>query len=267
MAKETKPKAAEAAPEIDHRQRLAAWQERMDALPVDAVRIPGMPVPVFVDEGHSAVAAAREHREVLEAAGMPAELPERLAEALAALASSQALWQAENVRGRSPELRELVVAAEALRADALAAGDLALRRNPEGLRRLSTIREGDGLPDLLADLTGLALLVGDARPHFESVKIDAPALAKTLEETAARLRSQLGREDAAKSLSRAKESRDRMYSLCVEALEDVRAFAAYAFRNDRGNQRRVPFLSAHARRRNHASRRRPADAPAPVPTT
>ena len=236
-------------------------------LPADAVKQPDIPIAVHIDEGLSAVAAAREHQPALVAVGMPAELPDNLETRLYASQGTETMWHRELNAGRSEATIKLIDAAIALRNESLAVMDLALRANNEGLSRLAKIREGDGLPDVVADIFDLALLTRDASEHVSAVRVDPAAHADALDKTGKDLQRALSQEDAKKSLSNTKEVRDRYYTLTLEPLRDLRAFAAFAFRKDKGNQRRAAFVSGYTRRQNSRARNRRAAAVAAAAAT
>ena len=240
----------------DHAARVEELRPLAEALPATAVKEPDMPVSVYVDEGFGFVVAAREHAVALTAVGMPGELPDTLDRLLRGLQSIQVLWNKEEDKGRTEETIKVVLQATGQRGDALAASDLALRKSSEGQRRLSKIREGEGLPDMVADLFDLAQLLRDAPEPFAAIKVDAGAMAEALDKTGRQLQNSLAQEDAKKSMSSTKELRDRFYTLTLEPLRDLRAFGDFAFRKDKGNNRRFAFASAYIRRRNSRARSR-----------
>lgn len=219
-------------------------------LPADSLREPDMPVSHFLDESHGYVAAAREHKKDLMAVGMPEPLIDELELRIQALQQQQTAWNTEQDKGRSEDMKKLIADAEALRGDSLAACDLALRNHADGQRRVSNIREGEGLPDLVADQHDLALLLMDTAPLFTAVKLDPHKMSAQHKEMAGKLEAGLSQEEAQKSVSTAKELRDRLYTLCLEPIREIRAFADFAFRKDRGNNRRFAFTSAYMRRAN-----------------
>ena len=110
------------------------------------------------------------------------------------------------------------------------------------------------MPDLVADLFDLAQLLRDAPEPFAAIKVDAHAMADALDKTGRQLQNSLAQEDAKKSMSSTKELRDRFYTLALEPLRDLRAFADFAFRKDKGNNRRFAFTSAYIRRRDRKAR-------------
>jgi len=221
------------------------------ALPVDAVREPEMPIDVFLREGRAVLAGCAEHEGALAAVGVTTEMRATADKYLSALDSTETIWQAERKgAARRTEFAKLIGEGEAVRSDILAAGDLALRKSQEGQERLSRIREGEGLPDLAMDLGECAVLLTDARSLFEAISYPVDDKAQD----AARLRDAisagLAAEDAGKTLSQAKDDRDRVYTLARESISELRAFARFAFRDDRTPARRNLFASDWVRRKN-----------------
>ncbi|MBN2528934.1 MAG: hypothetical protein JXR76_21270 [Deltaproteobacteria bacterium] len=226
----------------------------------DAVKAPDMPVMVLLDELSNTVLAAREHMDALAAVGVTVEMVERLEQYTEGLRAAQAICIAEKSRGRSDENIAQIEAAEALREDLMAAGALALRNDIEGQRRLAEIREGEGLADLVDDLRNLAVLIKDKRALFEAIHMDVDITAAEAAEKGESLQRMLSEEDVARSLVNSKEMRDRVYTLAIDALKEIRLFAAYAFRKDKSNNRRMIFTSAYMRRRNRKHRTKMAAA-------
>lgn len=208
----------------------------------------------FLKEGFAAVAAASDQQAALDAVGLPPDLVPQLSRLLYGLQSAQALWEGEQRHGRSNEVQAKIDALTLRREEALLAGDLACRNNQEGQQRLSAIREGEGLADLVQDGVALGLLLTDAAPLFAAIKFDAEGTARQLTELAGSLQQELSREEAGKTLSTGKDMRDRLYTLCLHPLAELRSFATFAFRNDRNNTRRFAFTSAYNRRRNRKAR-------------
>ncbi|MBI5498022.1 MAG: hypothetical protein HY904_23675 [Deltaproteobacteria bacterium] len=233
-----------------HKDVVKTLQSLLDALPVDAVKSPDIPIDHFLDEGFTAQAASEQYADALKAVGMPPDLPAALAARLGVLRSAQALWNAEQRKGRAPGTVVLIERLERNRHETLIAGDLACRHSTEALARLSRIREGDGLPDLIQDGVDCAVLLTDARPLFEAINFNVDAMAAQLSGDAKALQDALAKEDAVRTLTGSKDIRDRVYTLVLGPLGDLRMFAAYAFRNDRNNTRRNAFTSGYVRRKN-----------------
>ncbi|MBN2525544.1 MAG: hypothetical protein JXR76_04060 [Deltaproteobacteria bacterium] len=225
-----------------------------EGLTPDAIARPHMPVMVMIDELSNTVLAAKEHRDALFAVGVTDEMVARLKMVADALRAAQAIFIAEKARGRSDENLAQIAAAEAFREDVLAGAALALRNDTDGQRRVAEIKEGEGLADLMDDLRNLAVLVTDKRSFFEAIRVDVDAVSAEALAKSEGLQTMLSEEDVARSMTNSKEMRDRVFTLAKDALREIRLFAAYAFRKDKSNNRRLIFTSAYMRRRNRKYR-------------
>ena len=219
------------------------------SLPAEAVRAPEMPIDKFIAEGRAYVAAGHEQQDALFAIGMPEDLIDLFAWRLTGLQTAELIWGRTRNKGRDESALALIHDACELRGEALAMSDLALRNSLDGQRRLANIREGEGLADTIADLLDLSLLLSDAGDLYRAIKADPAEWSERLARTAKSLQEMLAQEHAEKTLSIDKELRDRFYTLCLEPLREMRAFAAFAFRKDKDNNRRFIFSSAYLRKR------------------
>lgn len=249
MANE-QPKSVE-----EHKQQVAAVRAEAAALPVDRVIDPGMPIKTFVDEASTTLEAARRYLAELTAVGLAESMVEALDRHLKALVSAQVLWNTERGVSRSETVLQVVSDSEAHRQYLLEAADLALRNVPDAAGRLSLIREGEGLADLSSDLTDLTVLLTDYRTEFNAIRMDVDASADKTAALQVGLKSAMAEEDVAKTLSGYKEMRDRCFVLVHRDLQEIRAFARFAFRDDKGNSRRFLFASTYTRRRDRKARR------------
>ncbi len=239
----------------DHKTVVDAMRAELNTLPASAVAAPDMPVKAFLDEGMTAVEAAKQHLDALVRAGLSEALIITLERTVLALQSAQILWNTERGMGRSEVMSRLIEKAETVRSYLLAASDLALRNDPDALARLSAIREGEGLADLVMDLGDLAVLITDRKDLYTAVNLDPDDLAQSAAGFRNDLQSGLAEEDVAKTLSGYKDTRDRCFVLAKQALQEVRAFAKFAFRDDTTNVRRGLFFSTYTRNRDRRSRR------------
>ena len=214
-----------------------------------------------VDEGFAIVLAARENYDVLSKVGVTHEMIDHYEQLLFSMSSSQSIWQMERRGGRNEETAAMIEEAEQLRNYLNDAAELALRNNLEGQRRLETIREGDGIPDLVSDLDLYTLLLTEAKPLFEAICINVDEQANRAAGMRDSLRKVLAVEDVAKALSGSKEMRDRIYTLVKEKQQELRMFASFAFRGDKTNKRRGLFASSYLRKRNRRARAKTQTAP------
>ncbi len=246
----------------DYRAFVDAVRAEAAGLPTSAVAAPDMPVRTLLEEGLTAAAAVKLHFDALAEAGLTEAHAAALARSLLALQGAEALWRTTRCRCRSEALQRTLDEARSRCRFLMDASRLALRCEPDGLRRLSRMRDIAGRADLASTLGDLAVLISDYASLFEAVRLDPDALSKD----AARLRDAVYAASAEEAVANAdpdaKDLRDRCAVLAKRALAEVRAFARFAFRSDTSDERRGPFLSEYGRRRNQRHRNRHAPGPA-----
>lgn len=235
--------------------RAPGHAERIDqavtialALPAPLMRRPGLPVEELLREARMVAAAARAHLDALVSRGLAASIADDLVARADALSQAQAMWLAERSRGLKATASTLVLReAEALRAEAVAVLGLALRRSRDGWARLDEIGHGEGIADLVTDLAALSVLARDADLPLEEINEDASALATRLDKARKAVEGAIAK-DGGSVVSSSKDVRDRLSVLVEDAIDEVRAFAAVAFRADPTNERRGAFASLAVRR-------------------
>ena len=240
----------------DHRKVVAEVLPIASALPTDAVKEPDIPVDVFLREAKTANMGCVEHKDALTAVGATQEMFDTAVVYVDALDSSETIWQAERKgAARREKFTSIIEEAEGVRTDALNAGELALRKSQEGQERMSRIREDDGLEDLASDMGDVAALLVDARHLFEAINYPVDETSTRAAELRDLIRKNLSTEDVGKTLSAAKDTRDRVFTLADEAITEIRSFAKFAFRKDRSPSRKNLFVSGYSRRKNQRRRR------------
>lgn len=227
---------------IDHAVAIAM------ALPAEHVRRPSLPISELLRDARSVAAAADTWRDALVARGLPENLAHDLVARADALSQAQAMWLAERSRGLKASASTLALReAEALRSEASAILGLALRRSRDGQVRLDALSWGEGIADIVADLEALAALARDADLALAAVNEDAEALARALTKAKKAVESAAAR-GAGRVVSSSKDVRDRLAVLVEDAIDEIRAFAAVAFRADPNNERRGAFAAVGTRR-------------------
>jgi hypothetical protein len=174
---------------------------------------------------------------------------EALAVASEASREAQARWILVRDAAKPQAQREREAAGYRLRADFFSACDLHLD-GVEGVdAALSNLREGSGVPDLIADLEALALL---GQQHREALEGDETfPIGDKLEEARAlarELRLGLSQFRNPGTQLEARDLRDRARVHLERAVATVRKAGRHAFRDD---AKMLPrFSSAYHRRRN-----------------
>ena len=231
-----------------HEARIDRVRSLARALPASAVHEPARRTTDLLRDARSLASACRVHADALAARGLPAGAADDLVARADALSQAQALWLADRRSGLRAESTAVLLAdADTLRDEAIAVAGLALRRSRDGLERLRALRDGEGIGDLIRDLLDLAALARDAAEAFEDVNEDPAALEARLTRTARKLDAALTAVDAGHVVSSAKDLRDRLAVLVEDSLDEIRAFAAVAFRADADNARRGAFASLSLR--------------------
>jgi hypothetical protein len=243
---------------------LRDLESRLLAIPSRDVLAPGIPVERLVAEGVELATVAWRDLAKLTSAGLDRSIVVDLGLRSQALSEAQAELVAARSRGRTSEEEDLIAESTELRSEVLAAGRLALRRDPIAQSRLDDIMEGEGLDDLLQDLQDLAGLLRTYSRDFARVGLKPAELASWSETLRLRLGKHLAERRAGDATTAAaKDLRDRAATLLAEAVAVTRLTGAYVFRKD--PRRLLHYRSGYnAETRARAARRRQDD-PTPTP--
>lgn len=175
---------------------------------------------------------------------------------IASFESAQRAWdQARMVRSAGKNRAATRQQADQLRTELVASARYLLRRNPGAQLELDRITQGDGLPDLVADLRDLALL---GKQHA-AVFAKAPGFPKDAFTQCTQLADALEETTDAEPALQAREHRNRVGAVLDQWLTEVRDAARYVFRKDPARLR--PFLSSYIARKMARSRKNAANKP------
>jgi hypothetical protein len=230
---------------------LLALDQELKNIPQDKVQPPPIPADKLAAEGVAVALAAEQDRAGLLAAGLTAEMMDRLMPAAHALAEAEAVVRNQRRKERTSAELALEQEAHTLRADVLAECDHAVRKDPDGKAVLSRVREGDGLDDLVQDLRDLGVFLSSRASQVTAVGVDAGARAAQVKDMASRLEETVaGRRTSASAERAAYDARDRAATYLWEALVETRETAAFVFRKDpeRAAQYRSAYLARKRRR-------------------
>jgi hypothetical protein len=239
---------------------LTSLRALLDRLPPEEVKAPRVPVARLTAEALALSAAVESAREAL----LSKRLEEEHLDHLPVLARALAMAQAELDASRGPRRTEAELALEAqavaLRSEMVVAARFALRSDEDALKVIAHVQEGKGLDDLNLDLQTLAVFFD--RHARELAKVGAEPAPKAAQARA--LAAKLGREVARRrgtpdASSEVKEVRDRIASLLIETMAEIRAAGAYAFRKD--PRTLAKFHSAYNGAKRKKRRRGPSEAP------
>ncbi len=218
------------------------------AMPKGSVSAPAVPVADLLRDARSVAAAASAHEAALVARGLGAHVADELVARADALSQAQALWLADRRRGLKAEATALLLRdAEIVRADALAILTLALRKSRDGQARLADVDGGEGIAELVADLGTLSSLCRDAGAALAEINESADTWRKALDKAKKAVVAATD-DGEGRIVSSNKDLRDRLAVLVSDAIDEIRAFAAVAFRHDGDSARRGAFAVVYARR-------------------
>lgn len=243
---------------------LRELEPQLAALSSRDVVAPNIPVERLVAEGVELATVAWRDLAKLGSAGLDRNIVIALGKRSQALAEAQAELVTARSRGRTSEEEDLIAESTELRSEVLAAGRLALRRDPIAQSKLDDIIEGEGLDDLLQDLQDLAALLRAYSAAFAKVGLKPSELANWSETLRLRLSKHLAERRAGDAETAAKKDlRDRAATLLSDAVSITRLTGAYVFRKD--PRRLLNYRSAYnAELRARAARRAREEAPAPA---
>ena len=218
----------------------------IQAIPVEQVKEPNMPVDNFVQEADNLYLWLQPDLAVLAAKGITQLKIDELPVRAGALREAQSLWIRES---RSQDVwNKQSPAAYELRDDLIADLRYAFRNEPSLLARVDEIDTGDGHEDMIQDLNDLSVL-GEA--HTELLSAIGVDLSKL--EIAANLSDVMGQLLAEVNETRtggndAKYLRDQAYTYLKQLVDEIRECGKYAFRKD---EKRVQgYYSSYWRKKN-----------------
>ena len=219
------------------------------AIPIEDVKDPNMPVDVYVQEAEDLYHWAQDDKAVLTGANLDWALVDALRTRAGALREAQSLWnKTRNTSSETgAEWNTKSKAAFEFRNDLLADFRYAYRNDPDLLERVSYIAEGDENSDMVQDLNDLSVLGKANTAPLENINLDLAKLDKAAE-LANEMGDLLGKVNGdRKSANEAKVLRDRFYTHLKAAVDEVRDCGKYKFRKD--DSRLKGYVSSYIRRK------------------
>jgi hypothetical protein len=203
------------------------------ALPAADVRSPSMPVGTFIEEARAmldhveADTAVRDRLLKTRVKAADLKLLRTLADALE---QAQRRWNRLRTRVQDQARLDIIAQAEELRADILLACDYNTADDRIAIARLASIREGDGLTDLLEDLLDLQVFIHDyAAPLREDALFDEAEAHAALTRTLDALRPLASAQHFDAERVHTLDLRDRVYTLALNLTRQVREGGRRAF--------------------------------------
>ena len=228
-----------------------ALSEEANAFPKDQIKIPYMPMGIYLQECEDLHKWSTKDKDLLIAAGIPEPAFDELDLYINAARHAQSLWMEDYQSKQMAEKKwaELSPKAYELRDHLLHAFRYAYRDDAEILTRVATIAEGNTNSDMIQDLSDCQVL-GKSNPeplmliNFKMEELDE---AGSLSDEMADLNAEANGEK-----HQANESmiiRDKMYSMLKLRVDAIRNCGKYVFWKDK--DRLIGYSSRHNRNRGN----------------
>ena len=217
----------------DELERTAA--ERAE-IPASEVREPYMPHAVFQEEAGAMIAEIERNDTLRERLYKTRVTPAKVGHAkvlLAALVLAQRAWSRVRAGRDAQELVDAVERAEALRADILEAVDYDLKGDRVAEGRIAGIREGEGVPDLIDDLGDLKVLLADHEAVMRADELfDYDQTLRDIDDVLGIILPLRSDKVFDAERVRAKDTRDRAWTIAITAVRELREGGRRAFSKD-----------------------------------
>ncbi len=216
------------------KENFEALEAIIEAIPDEETLIPNMPIDVFVQEVYDLHEWSQEDQPALVNVGLSQALFDDLPVRAGALRYAQSLWMKERYSKEEAqkEWDQQEPIAEELHDDLEADFRFAFRRRPDMSAKVRAIEEGSGYADLVQDLSDLAVLGNANLPLLESINFDATQL-QTASTMSTELATLLAKANGEKiENSGAKQLRDKAYTYCKQAIDEIREAGKYVHRKN-----------------------------------
>jgi hypothetical protein len=200
------------------------------------VREPHMPHAVFQEEAGAMLAQIEQDkplRERLYKTRVSAHDIKRAKALLGALLLAQRAWSRVRAGRDAQELVDAIERAELLRADILEAVAYDLEDDRVVQGRIAAIRAGDGVPDLIDDLGDCEVLLKDHEAIMRADELfDYDKTLADIADVLAIIRPLRSDKVFDAERQRAKDTRDRAWTLALGAIRAIRSGGRRAFSKD-----------------------------------
>lgn len=220
----------------------------LQAIPLEEIRVPSMPVNVYVQEAYDLEAWAKDDKKAMTKVGMDWNNMLQLPVRAGALRYAQSLWMKER-HGQEEARKEWDVKspdAYKLKNDLEAAFRFAFRKRLDLLAKVQQVEQGSGDADMVQDLSDLSVLGTANKALLTSIGLDL-ALLRLAETKAGEMAGLLALMNGERSENNnAKIIRDRAYTHLKKVVDEIRETGKYAFRDN--PEKLKGFASAHYRK-------------------
>ena len=232
-------------------ESLHALLPTLEEIEASDVTRPNIPVAIVHQEAHDLLALCEDDvvRAKLLSVGLDASYLDGLGQAIGASRHAQSRWVVARDQSKPDAQKAREAEGAELRRSALDACRWNLRRSRLALDAVSRISDGEGVADLVQDLSDLATLIRANLAAFEAdTSFDASAVAEQALQLSAEIQAGLSESRDRRSQVQAIDLRDRAITHLSAHVNEVREAGRYAYRDDEAMARK--FASAYNRRRS-----------------
>lgn len=237
---------------------------QINAVPLNTVRRPNMPVKNVTQEAENLHRWAQPDVELMLKAGLKRAYLDELLQRIGALREAESIWQRTRKVGERAQQQWNVESpkAYALRDSLVNMMRFAYRHDKVLLKRVAQIAAGNGHADMIQDLNDLAILGRQATEPLEAIGEDLQLLTLAAETSAAMadLLAKMTVERA--SNSGALLIRNQAYTLLMEAVDEIRLCGQYVNRSNAA--RRDGYVSEYRRSKRKGGGNKPSGPKLPL---
>jgi hypothetical protein len=210
--------------------------EVIRAIEDDKIETPhNIPVGIYIQEANDLYNYAREDKDALAAVGLPPELVEDLPIRIGALSEASTNWDVyrDTEKKNAREWKTRAPLAYNLRKRLLTDFRHAFQDHPELMKAVRNIAKGKSHAKMIRALNDLGVLGKKNLQLLEAVNFDTSLLdrAVQLSKEMAKLFSDVNKEKLEPSES--KKIRDQAYTHLKEAVDKIRSYGKYLFRDNK----------------------------------
>jgi len=214
--------------------------EVIRAIEDDKIKTPhNIPVGTYIQEANGLYNYAREDKDALAVVGLPPELVDDLPIRLGALIQADNTWYKDQntLKKNAREWKTRAPLAYNLRKRLLTDFRLAFQDYPEKMKAVRNIAKGKSHARMIQALNDLGVLGKKNIQLLEAINFDTSLLDKAVQisKEMAKLLSDVNKEKLEPSES--KKIRDQAYTHLKEAVDKIRSYGKYLFRDNKSRLR------------------------------
>jgi hypothetical protein len=218
------------------REKYEKKLEVIRAIEDDKIKTPHhIPVGTYIQEANALYNYAREDKDALAAVGLPPELVDDLPNRIGALIEADKNWYKyrNTLKKNSREWEKRAPLAHDFRKRLLTDFRLAFQDHPEKMKAVRNIAKGKSHAKMIKALNDLGVLGKKNIQLLEAVNFDTSLLDKAVQisKEMAKLFSAVKKERL--EPSEPKKIRDQAYTHLKEAVDKIRSYGKYLFRDNK----------------------------------